>query len=183
MMDLSLVMVRHCFTRGTVFLILTIIVSRLVRCNACGENVPSTLFAGHLRSRIHKSNLQVDNVDGNVITLQSAFKTRIATYRVSSPNHHILVKDFMNEIKQKVVELISKNLTKFTSIKVNVELYGSYILEAKAIRDVKSFNTKNVIVTFGSVIDEIFDDFTNIIDGKVSEFQERQSGKFFFKFY
>lgn len=87
----------------------------------------------------------------------------------------------MNEVKQKVIELISKNVTKFTSIKVNLELFGSYILESQQIRDVKSFNTKNVIVTLGTNINEVLEDFTDIIDGKVSEFQERKSGKFFFQ--
>lgn len=156
---------------------------RSVRCIVCEKDIQSTSFAAHLRSSAHKTNLRIDDLGDNVIVLKCAFKTRIVSYRVSSPNHHVLVKDFMNEVKQKVTDLISKNVVKFTSVKVNVELYGTYILEAKQLRDVKSFNTKNVVVTLGTDIDEIIGEFADVIDGKVSEFQERESGKFFIIFF
>lgn len=84
----------------------------------------------------------------------------------------------MSEIKNKVLELIRSGVSKFTAIKVNVELFGSYILETQHMRDVKSFNTKNVVVTVGTDVDQVYNDFTESLDGKVSEFQERESGKY-----
>lgn len=86
----------------------------------------------------------------------------------------------MNDIKNKVVELVKKEVGKLLSIKINFELYGYYVIEDKDLHDVKSFNTKNEIVTSSTNISQLYDDFTAILDQKASEFQERDSGK---KFY
>lgn len=84
----------------------------------------------------------------------------------------------MLEIKETALNLITNQLMKLTSLKVNVELFGSYILPSKGLRDVKSFNTKNVIITEGSDISQIYDDFVGILDMKVSDFQEKESGNY-----
>lgn len=144
----------------------------------CNVEFPRSSHSGHLRSSKHKANIRADRLDDDVTILRCAFKNRMVSYRVCAKNHHVLVDDFMSEIKNKVLELIRSGVSKFTAIKLNVELFGSYILETQDMRDVKSFNTKNVVVTVGTDVDQVYNDFTESLDGKVSEFQERESGKY-----
>lgn len=115
-------------------------------------------------------------MENGVTTLQSAFKCRIMSYRATSENHHINVVEFMSEIKPKILPLILSQIGKFSSVKVNLELFGFFILESKGLEDIKSFNTVNQIATVARDLDDLYDDFTGILDEKVSEFQERESG-------
>lgn len=68
-------------------------------------------------------------------------------------------------------------LEKHISIKVNVEFFGMYVIFSKNVMDVKSFNTKNSVVTQATALKEVYDQFMATILGKASEFQERDSGK------
>lgn len=86
------------------------------------------------------------------------------------------VSDFMEDVKPKIVPLVRNQLGKLKSVKVNFELFGYFILEAKERGDVKTFNTRNEIVTMGTDLDGIFQSTTGILDAKVGEFQERDSG-------
>lgn len=109
-------------------------------------------------------------------TYQTAFQSRIVSYKITSVNYHLNVTEFMNEIKDKIIPLLERQIVKFKSVKVNFELFGYFILEAKELEDIKSFNTANEVATFGTDLNRLYDKFTAILDEKTSEFQERDSG-------
>ena len=113
------------------------------------------------------------------MVLQSAFACRIVTYKVTASNVHINVADFMNEIKDKIMPLWERQLAKFHSMKLNLELFGLFVLESRGLEDVKSFNTTNEVVTFGTDLNHLYEHFTTILAGKIQEFCELGSGTFF----
>lgn len=147
-----------------------------VRCDPCGVDVPSRIFQGHLRSLVHKARA-CREVESGVETIQSAFNSRIASYRVSSQRHHIVYNDFFEELGDKIKKLLVKEARKFRSIKVNLELFGRFIHPVKELTDIKSFNTRNKIINEASDWNSIYDDFVGEMTAKASEFQERESGK------
>lgn len=147
-------------------------------CSICKIFYPTISAIGHYRSQKHRD-LACREVGENVQLVESCFKTRIASYRVTSEQKHILVVEFMKEIEGKVSNLIREQLEKFNSIKVNVELFAMFENESKEEEQLKSFNTRNEIVTPCTELDHIFEDFTRIIDSDVADFVERGSGKFF----
>lgn len=145
-------------------------------CDVCDENVPRRCFVGHLRSNLHTRRCDVVDLGEGVVALNSAFQSRVASYRVSTTNYHIIVVEFMAELKNKIINLIEGQLAKFNSVKVNFELFGYFILEAQELQDVKNFITSNEVVTRGANLSQLYDNWTGILDEKVSEFQERDSG-------
>lgn len=145
-------------------------------CNVCDEHVAPRAYVGHIRSNRHKQRLGGTSMDDGVVAVQTAFRSRIASYRVGTTNYHIIVNDFMTEIKNKVLELIQRKVDTFRSVKVNFELFGYFVLETQDLSEVKSFNTRNEIVTGGTDVGELYDNFIGVLDEKVSEFQERESG-------
>lgn len=86
----------------------------------------------------------------------------------------------MQEIKNKVIQLIQTEVSKFLSVKISFELFGYYVIEEKDLHDVKSFNTKNEVVTGSTDLLQLYDNFTSILDQKAAEFQERDSGNVFY---
>lgn len=146
----------------------------------CDENVPRMCFVGHLRSVRHTSRCRGVVLGEGVVALHSAFASRIASYRVSTANYHISVVEFMVELKPKIIELLEQNVLKHTSVKFNFELFGYFVLEAQDLHDVKSFITANDVATRGTNLSELYDNLIGILDAKVSEFQERESGKLSF---
>lgn len=145
-------------------------------CKVCDENVPRACFVGHLRSNRHTKRCDIVDLGGGVVVLQSAFKSRVASYRVSPENYHISVIEFMTELKDKIINLIQGQMTKLTSVKVNFELFGYFILEAQELQEIKTFMTANEVVARGVDLSNLYDNLTGVLDEKVSEFQERDSG-------
>lgn len=129
-----------------------------------------------MRSNHHKVRAGTATDEEEVVVLQCAFKSRIMTYRVSSKNSHVNVKDFMGESKDKVVALIENQIRTHKAVKLNFELFGYFILEAKEIGDIKSFNSRNEIATVSTNLDDLYEAFVEILDAKVFEFLERDSG-------
>jgi hypothetical protein len=111
-----------------------------------------------------------------VAVLHSAFKSRVASYRVSTQNYHISVVEYMTELKTKIINLIEEQVAKLKSVKFNLELFGLFFLEAQDLHDVKNFITANEVATRGTDLSELYDNLTGVLDEKVSEFQERESG-------
>lgn len=114
--------------------------------------------------------------EDGVVKLRSAFKNRIASYRFSSKKNHIDPSEFLIEVKQKVLNLISEYIQNHHSLKVNMELFGLYVIPEKDMRDIKSFNTENQIINISKNLSQVFDDFKDVMLSKASEFQERDSG-------
>lgn len=145
-------------------------------CGVCDENVPSVAYVGHLRSRRHTTRTGSTSLEDGVVVLQTAFACRIVSYKVTATNVHINVADFMNEIKGKITPLWERQLTKFHSMKVNLELFGIFVLETQGREDVKSFATTNEVVTFGTDLNHLYEHFTTVLAAKVAEFCEMGSG-------
>lgn len=145
-------------------------------CNVCDENVPRVGYVGHLRSNRHTRRCHVAPVEAGVVVLPSAFKSRVVSYRVSTANYHISVVEYLTELKDKIINLIKRQVTLLISVKFNFELFGLFILESKDEHDVKSFITANEVATRGTDWDSLYDKLSGILDEKVSEFQERESG-------
>lgn len=150
--------------------------SAAMRCDPCGVDVPSRAFQGHLRSLIHKARAYRE-VESGVEIIESAFNSRIVSYRVSSQRHHIDYTEFFEELRDKIKQLLVKEAQKFKSIKVNLELFGRFIHPVQELTDTKSFNTRNKIINEASDWNSIYDDFVGEMTTKASEFQERESGK------
>ncbi|CAG9840782.1 unnamed protein product [Diabrotica balteata] len=111
-------------------------------------------------SKRRKIDLPVlENLGDGVQKLQQAFQYRIATYRFRVEGNCIDPSQFMNDVKQKVSNVLSDYIRNHHSFKVSLELFGLYIIPAKEISEIKSFNTKNKVVTTSSDLNEIYDDF------------------------
>lgn len=149
--------------------------SKYCYCTFCKENVLRIAYQSHLRTNKHKNNATVIDDEG-VGIVRSAFNNCMTSYRIHPKNHHISVETFMGEIKNKATKILEAALLKFVVIKVNFEIFGLFSIESKDLRDVKSFNTKNVIVSRGSDLSEIYDTFSGVMDEKASSFQEKDSG-------
>lgn len=117
-----------------------------------------------------------------VILINTSFKTRIATYRLSSKQNPTSPKEFLGHLQEKFIRLVGDNIKRFINIKVGVDLFGRFLLQAKEVEEVKSFNTKFRLVSDGADLEELFQQFTTILEKKCSEFQERDSGKYYLIF-
>lgn len=87
------------------------------------------------------------------------------------------MKKFLANLKPKFVKLVGQNLQRFENLKVGMELFGRFLLQAKETDEVKSFNTKHNLVSDGTDLEELFEQLAAILDRKVSEFEEKESGK------
>lgn len=144
-------------------------------CEECEINVSD--FHTHQNTINHKNNCCTP-MDDHVQMMHTAFKSRIASYRITSPRQHIIVREFMNDIWPKFHQLIQEQLDKLITIKVNTELFGNYFLQTKDITDIKSFRTKNVIITKSTDLEQYYEDLIQVLNEKLSEFLERDSGEF-----
>lgn len=148
--------------------------SQETRCPICDENVQKCKLTGHLRSSGHTNRIEITG-DG-IEKVQHAFKNRIASFRFSVKEYSTDIRKFLEEVKEKVFIVIEKYIKEFSSLKINVELFGIYIIEEKELSDMKSFNTRNRIVTLSTDLEEMYNDFEEEIIEKASTFQERDSG-------
>ncbi|KAJ8951715.1 hypothetical protein NQ318_012565 [Aromia moschata] len=82
----------------------------------------------------------------------------------------------MEEVKQKVFDAINGYIQQHHALKINFELFGLYIIPEKELSDIKSFNTRNKIVTISTDLHEMYDLFEEEMVSKAAEFQERDSG-------
>lgn len=144
-------------------------------CIACDVTIPRSQISAHQRTLAHKSKASVV-VSHGVELIETAFKNRIVTYRVSSDNEHVDYSLFFAEIKSKVLDLISTILQVQQSLKINMVVVGRYFLPAKEVVDEKSFNTSNEIVTVGSELEDVYNSFVEVMKVQSTEFQEKDSG-------
>lgn len=152
--------------------------SPLIRCPDCCIEIRRIAYQGHLRSNLHKSNAaQFLSEESGIQIIRNAFRDRISSFRVSSlTNRDTNVKDFLTSIRDKIINLVDEQLKKFHSLKVNLEMFGLYILATKELTDIKSFQTGYKIVTAGNNLYDFYENGIDVLDKKESEFQQRDSG-------
>lgn len=148
--------------------------SSTIECPVCNENISKNCFVGHMRQNSHRT--VISTIEDGVEQLYRPMKFRIASYRFSSRHHHIDHTAFFSEIYPKVFAVISKYINMWLALKVNFELFSTYVKADKDIFDLKSFNTENVIITVSTDLEKLYREFTKAIETKASEFQERDSG-------
>lgn len=151
--------------------------NHLEKCECCNVDIPSNLMGAHKRSLDHKAKACTFYSDG-VELMKSAFKCRIATYRVKSDKQHMEYTSFFDGVKNRVMRLLNDVLEIHNSVKVNMETFATYVLPTQDISEVKSFNTKNRIVDKGVILDEVFSEFRDTIISQTSDFEGKDSGKY-----
>ncbi|CAH2019869.1 unnamed protein product [Acanthoscelides obtectus] len=149
--------------------------SRTIRCDSCNCEVPRNAHAAHLKSIKHKAHLWTP-LHNNVSVCRSAFRGRIVSYQITASIDTLNVTEYMNNLEHDSINVIENELHKQTTLKINMELFGLYILPAKSRREVKSHNTNNVIITQSSNLKAIYHDLESKIEQKSEDFAEKDSG-------
>lgn len=114
--------------------------------------------------------------------MSSAFRNRIATYRVRPSSDNESVGDsrppasFIRSLRSRVRQLINARLNSFDSVKANFELFAEFSLPKTENREVKSFATGNIVIHKNYDFNEIFKKVVEQIVAGIDEFQERDSG-------
>lgn len=151
----------------------------MIKCVSCNIDIAKDLMHGHKRTNEHKNKCSVVYKENNIEVIQIAFKSRINTFRVKNvQSDELSIQNFLTNITESVFMLINEHLQTHTSIKVNVELFGGYMIEKndKLEYDIKSFNTKNEIITISTNLSKTYDMWKDVIKTKSEEFSERESG-------
>ena len=97
-------------------------------CSVCNVTLSSVrALHAHLKSIKHKNNsIQKYMDDEDIDIINSAFKSRIVSYRVKDNVIHIIIENFLSGIKSKVTKLLELQRDSHICIKVNMELYALY---------------------------------------------------------
>lgn len=151
----------------------------LKMCNQCNKAIPVSQLAAHNRTLEHRTNSCGPLMNG-IQVVGSAFQCRITSYRIHSENHHIDYVTFFNETKHKILNLLEQVLTVHLAVKVNMEVFGRYILQTQETSDIKAFNSPNKILDSSMDLSSEVDSFVDMMVTQTTEFQERDSGMFTF---
>lgn len=144
-------------------------------CQLCNEYVKN--YTSHKKSNIHKSNSLLRTEFPNVYIIACAFKNRIVSYKIRSQNvNNISPELFLNEISLTCCKLVNESLKVYKSLKLNFELYVSYILPKNNESSLKSFNTKYEVVFQNSDLLSIYNACVLKMINKCSEFELCESG-------
>lgn len=146
-----------------------------MQCNSCQSFINPQHLSNHLRSRHHK-NFCVTSLAANVFNVATAFQKRVATYRLIPEEDYVNIRDFFESEGPKICDLLQKQLDEMITLKINLELYGLYTIEAKNLSDIKAFCTENKIVTRGTILEDILIEFRDEIYHKMEIFAEKDSG-------
>lgn len=150
--------------------------SKHIKCSHCNLHIAPEMLLSHRRSNLHKSkSLQSSSYDG-VFLLHSAFKGRIDSFQVPATRQTVDYNAFLDEVKEKVLRIIEDSIIKHKTLKINFELFGNYYLKSTGEFSVKSFNTKNEVVTVATNLGEFYNSMTEILITKAQEFNENKSG-------
>lgn len=147
------------------------------RCVTCNIDISSKDFASHLKTQNHKNKSCTYTEKAGVYKIDCAFKNRIVTYRVVPSKKYRDFEEFFKDLQGKITNLINEEIEKHRSIKINMCLYASYILQTQEIQETKSFNSKNKILTLTSSNKKYYGDFKEELITKASEFEANGSGK------
>jgi hypothetical protein len=82
---------------------------------------------------------------------------------------------YLKDLKCKVIHLVRKWLNIYSLIKVNIELFGIYLLPTSEKQEVKTFNTKYNIISTNTDLGVFFNEYQDIILKKASDFAESGS--------
>lgn len=148
-------------------------------CAVCNISVQKKSWVGHLRSNFHKSNNSrtIKYSDGIEI-VSSAFRNRIITYKIIATDQlqSARVEHFFTEIRDKLKFLIDEYITKHTCMKINFELFATFIQFKDNSQSIKSFGTKNKILCSNYDFEKLYCDTVSYLKKNIEEFEDRDSG-------
>jgi len=150
--------------------------SDCLKCSHCNLYIAPEMLLAHRRSNQHKAKTLLQSSYDGVFLLQTAFKNRIATFQIPTTRQTVDYVGFLNEIKQMVLRIIEDSIIKDKTLKLNFELFGNYYLKTTGEFSVKSFNTKNEVITVATNLVELYDSMQEILIAKAQEFNENKSG-------
>lgn len=159
---------------------------KTIHCSVCDKSIESKIFMGHLRSIAHKNNCAI-SIDNGIEKISSAFKRRIASYRIyahgdtdnrtyesnlvaTSPD------DYLRSVGSRLKVLLDAAIANYTNIKANFELFIKFILPKNDTMEIKSFATENISLHQNYYFTDLLDSVIQNISKKVDEFQEKDSG-------
>ncbi|KAJ8929999.1 hypothetical protein NQ314_017254 [Rhamnusium bicolor] len=158
--------------------------ANMVNCTKCDVLIPYGKMAAHQRTVTHKQNCDTIVLGDNIELIQTAFKNRIATYRIKHEDvtdlNSTSVESFFQSIKEKVLLLIESVLKEQKScIKIYFELFGWYMISTKeeeegkdeVRQEIKSFNSEYQTVSISTDLEELYTNFCDILKTKSEEFQ------------
>ncbi|KAJ8975101.1 hypothetical protein NQ317_017868 [Molorchus minor] len=144
--------------------------SDLKTLTCCNQTLTVNHMNSHRRTLEPRTNVCVP-LTNDVHVIRGAFKCRILSYRVRGENCHTDYVLFFNEIKNKSIKLIEDVLKVHKIVKVNMEVFGRYVLSTQDSSDLKAFNTPNKVIDQSMDLNEIWTAFVDLMI-----FQERDSG-------
>lgn len=146
-------------------------------CKDC--NIYVSKLSAHSRTNIHKSNRLLCSEFENIQIIATAFKNRIISYKVNplkSSEVTIIPEIFLNQISKSVCDIINLMIQKHKAIKVNFELFVSYILPKNNESSMKSFNTKYMVAVPNTNIYNLYFKCSEKLISKCLEFELAESG-------
>ncbi|XP_063391753.1 uncharacterized protein LOC134677251 [Cydia fagiglandana] len=153
----------------------------LHHCKFCNIDVLSNNLIEHSETERHKLLCEQEKSDDcAVYIVESAFKRRIVSYRINGSADILDPKLYLLSIGEKLEKVINIELETHKNVKINVELFGTFMktnTEGEVIRDLKSFNTKNVVMHKDCMdFPFYFEQISMSISKKCEDFTERDSG-------
>lgn len=148
-------------------------------CEMCDIDIKKRFYNAHLKSNKHKIAASVLYRSNNIHVIKTAFKSRVSSFKIVNLNKEELILDhFFQASKDAIAILIEEHIKAHTSIKVNVELFSMYELvkDDEIETDIKSFNTKSVIMTLSVDVNETLNNWFDKLKTKSEEFNEQNSG-------
>lgn len=147
------------------------------KCYICDVDVPSNNLINHSKTKRHKL-LCCEESDEDFYTyiVNSSFKCRLACYRLNSCKNKLINMNptrYLSEVSDKVKKILNIELETHQTIKVNLQLYCTFSMISEnndVIKDLKSFNTKNAVISNESEITSHYENFSEQILTKVSFF-------------
>ena len=111
--------------------------------------------------------------------IRTSFRRRLATYRIQGQGEELNINGFMQNLKEKTVNLLQANIRKYINIKIGMELFGRFLLQRKETTEIKSFNSRFRAVNDNTDLEELFDQYREILEKKATEFEQKESGRYF----
>ena len=145
-------------------------------CTVRNKTIPTDKMGAHERTLEHRTNACVNYRDG-VYVIENAFKCRIVSYRLECRTDVLDYNTFFNENKATIISSLDNMISIHHSIKVNMEVFGRYILQSQDLHDIKSFMTPNHIMDSSLDLEAVVDTFKDILLNQTTEFEERDSGE------
>ncbi|XP_041447873.1 uncharacterized protein LOC121403883 [Drosophila obscura] len=152
-----------------------------IDCAICGESYTPSKEKRHIMSEKHK-NAAADQIHNNpnIINLASNSKFPIKSYRVqSSKSNRIDLKDFYNDCKNDIINLLNCCLSEYRAVKFNLKVYGLYVKQTDD--ETLTETMKHFITSYKPIYEQEFIDehLNNALENLItlsSEFQEKDSG-------